>query len=54
MSTKVSFFSEARLAWKKRNPDSKEGGYLLGCEFIEPIELSDDILAINFALEDNE
>ncbi len=54
LSTHYTIAAKARIAWKRRSPNPKEPGYMFGCEFEEPIELPDDIVAINFSIENDD
>jgi c-di-GMP-binding flagellar brake protein YcgR len=54
LSTHYVITAKARLAWRRRSTNPKEPGYMFGCEFEEPIELPDDIIAINFSLESDD
>lgn len=52
LSTHTTLTSKARIAWKKAIRENKEKGVMIGCEFENIIDLPDDIIAINYSLED--
>ncbi|MCP5501639.1 MAG: PilZ domain-containing protein [Leptospiraceae bacterium] len=53
LSTKESFRLQATLAWQKQEAVKDRIVYHIGCQFSKEIDLSDDLIAINYSIEND-